>query len=152
MLVLLSVAAALAVGTSVYLFDRDWTSVRFLAPLSIWQPGVRGWFGALGDTLPSFLHAYAFALLVILALRPWRHASTVGALGWFAIAAMLELLQADVFRDFCSTAAGLLSNLSRVSRSATCLVSGSFDTGDLWASASACCIAWAVSRFAELRR
>jgi hypothetical protein len=147
-----SALIALVLGTAVYLFDRDWSTVRFLAPLSARQPGVGGWFGSLGNTLPSFLHAYAFALLMILALRPYRHAATVGALGWFTVAETLELLQIDSFRQFCDGVAGSLSNLVWINGAGTCLVSGIFDTGDLWATALGCSAAWAASRFTESRR
>jgi hypothetical protein len=143
---------ALVLGTAVYLFDRDWSMVRFLAPLSAWQPGTQGWLGPFGNSLPSFLHAYAFALLVILALRPYRHASAVGALGWLVVAGTLELLQADSFRDICSGTAGSLSNLHWLRVPGACLVNGSFDTGDLWATALGCFLAWVASSFSELRR
>ena len=88
-----SVLIALVLAMAVYIFDRDWSTVRFLAPLSAFQPGIGGWFGSLGNTLPSFLHAYAFALLVILALRPYRHATTVGALGWLTVAGSQQAVE-----------------------------------------------------------
>ena len=123
-----SVLIALVLAMAVYIFDRDWSTVRFLAPLSAFQPGIGGWFGSLGNTLPSFLHAYAFALLVILALRPYRHATTVGALGWLTVAGILELLQIDSFREFCDGVAGSISNLIWINGAGTCLVSGIFDS------------------------
>ena len=147
-----SVPIALVLATAVYIFDRDWSTVRFLAPLSALQPEIGGGFGPLGNTLPSFLHAYAFALLVILALRPNRHANTVGALGWLSVAGTLELLQIDSARGFCDGVAGSISNLIWIDGAGTCLVSGIFDTGDLWATALGCITAWAASRFSELRR
>jgi len=147
-----SVPIALVLATAVYIFDREWSSVRFLAPLAAWQPGMGGWFGPLGNTLPSFLHAYAFALLVILALRPYRHAATVGALGWLTVAGTLELLQIDSFREYCDGVAGSLTGLYWFNGAGSCLVSGIFDAGDLWATVLGCLTAWAASRFLELRQ
>jgi hypothetical protein len=63
---------ALAVGASVYLLDRDWMSTLFLGAFAGWQPASHAVFAALGATLPSFLHAYAFTVLLVLALYAWR--------------------------------------------------------------------------------
>jgi hypothetical protein len=65
---IVTAAFALLLGTSVYLLDRDWASVLFLAAIADRQPGALSVFGEFGYTLPSFLHAYAFALLII--VRP----------------------------------------------------------------------------------
>ena len=87
MLLVVSAAFAVVAGSAVYLLDRSWGSVPFLAPFEAWQTDRLGLFGALGYSLPSFLHAYAFALLLILALMPSRAARWLGPLAWLVVAA-----------------------------------------------------------------
>lgn len=96
---------ALCVGTSVYLFDRDPAHVAFLA----------GWlqaslsprsevFGALGGSLPAFLHTLAFTLLTALAFGATARAATAAALIWWGIETLFELGQHPVAGDLIAAA------------------------------------------------
>lgn len=149
--VALSAILALALGSTVYLLDRDWSSVSMLAPLSAWQPEPAGWFGSLGYTLPSFLHAYAFAALLILALRPSRLAPVTGALCWFLVAAALEFMQAEIFRNLVAETASRLSMVPLIAGIKDYAMNGSFDPGDVRATACGCIAAYTVTTFAETR-
>jgi len=135
---------ALAVGACVYLLDRDWVSTMFLGAFAGWQPARYAVFGALGDTLPSFLHAYAFTVLLVLALWPWPKARGWVAPGWFAIAAGLEILQAPgvalaAFGPPDSAGTPLVRSLALYAWR------GEFDPADLWATALGCATAWVVT-------
>jgi hypothetical protein len=140
-----SALLALIAGCLVYVADRDWTSTMFLAPFASLQPPASGLFGPLGLVLPSFLHAYAFALLLIIALGRTRWAAFVGAGGWFVCAAVLELLQAEPLREhfFVTGMTGAPSPLIAAFQSYT--VNGQFDPGDLLASLLGCASALAIS-------
>lgn len=140
-----SAVFAVFVGTAVYLLDRSWSSVLFLAPFDAWQPDRVGLFGALGYSLPSLMHAYTFALLLILALMPSRAARWLGPLAWLVVAAGLELLQADAAKAFIvehfSTTAGtpVAGTFYRYA------FYGNFDVADLVATAIGVFAAWLTS-------
>ena len=136
-----SALLALLVGTSVYLLDRDWAAVLFLAPFAAFQDDPSNLFGSLGNVLPAFCHAYAFSLLLILALGRTRHARLAGPLAWFAVAAGLEALQAG-------SVSGLLVSLHAPQQDSPVLgsifsysVNGFFDPGDLLAAGLGCVVA-----------
>ena len=147
----LSAILALAAGTSVYLFDRDWTSALFLAPFADKQVGNVGLFGALGSNLPSFLHAYAFALLLILLLGRTSHARQLGASLWFAIAATLECLQATQIAALLDGSALLRTDTTILGSIQVYIANGHFDPGDLFAAGLGCVAAYAVSSVLEGR-
>jgi len=144
-----SALLALVAGSVVYVTDRDWASTTFLAPFAGLQPAASGFFGPLGFVLPSFLHAYAFALLLILALGPTRRAAVLGAGAWFVCAATLEILQAGPMQELLVP--GELTNASFSPSSAfqTYIVNGRFDPGDVLASLLGCVTALAISLVRE---
>ena len=126
---------ALATGVAVYVLDRDWASVLFLAPLADWQPGRVGLFGSFADSLPSFLHAYAFSLLLILAMLPSRAARWLGSLTWLVVATGLELLQAEPVKAVVARYAGALADAPLVGAIHSYIMFGRFDAADLVAAA-----------------
>jgi len=135
---------ALTVGACVYLLDRSWASTMFLGPFAAWQPTRHAVFGALGNTLPSLLHAYAFTVLLALALWRWPKARVWAAPGWFAIAAGLEILQAPgvalaAFGPPDSAVLPLVRSLALYAWR------GEFDPADLWATALGCATAWVIT-------
>ena len=143
---------SLLLGVSVYLLDRDWESVLFLASISTWQPAVVGWFGPLGLSLPSFFHAYGFALLIILAMGGMRVSALPGAAGWFSIAVLREALQSEAVGNFLLTTHRFVSD-SVFSRAVEAyIVNGSFDTRDILAAAIGCIAAGAVAYKMEVTK
>jgi hypothetical protein len=144
-----STILALLLGTGVYLLDRDWASTLFLAPVAGYQPGASGLFGSLGQVLPSFLHAYAFSLLLILALGCARYARQIGALTWFAFAAGLEVLQAEYFHPLFSGPARQPAVSTVISSMQSYVVNGHFDWNDLVASGLGCLAAFAIASVLE---
>jgi hypothetical protein len=143
-----SAVVALLVGTCVYIVDRDWASTRFLASIADWQPEGIAFFGSLGSTLPSFFHAYAFALLLILALRPYRYARPLGAAAWFLIASGLEYSQ----MAGSSVPAPALAGFPIMNSFYNYAVLGRYDPGDLWAAGLGCLLAFVVVSLLEIRR
>ena len=126
---------AILAGTAVYLLDRDWSSVLFLAPLARWQPGTLDAFGVAGYSLPSFLHAYAFTLLLILALLPSKAARWLGSLTWLALAAGLELLQADAVKAWVTSHFTELADAPIAGEFFRFILFGRLDAADLAATA-----------------
>lgn len=144
-----SALIALLIGSTVYLLDRDWATTLFLAPLSEWQPPPTVSFGWLGYRLPSLLHSYAFALLLILVLRPARHARLLGALSWLAIATSLECLQANNLRSLFADGIGAVAGVPFVNSFLSYIVNGHFDAADLLATALGVLLAYLASSVPE---
>ena len=147
----LSAIFALAAGTSIYLFDRDWASVLFLAPFADSTVGHAGLFGVLGGNLPSFFHAYAFALLLILLLGNTPHARHIGAALWFSIAAALECLQATRLEALLYGSAAVRTDSSILASIQAYIANGHFDPGDLLAAGLGCVAAYGVASALEGR-
>jgi signal transduction histidine kinase len=145
----ISAILALVTGISVYLFDRDWAATLFLAPFADRHFGQVGLFGALGGNLPSFLHAYAFALLLIILLGRSPFARCLGASLWFSIAAALECLQAGPVETLLYGSATAPAGTSVLGSIQAYIVNGHFDPGDLFAAALGCVAAYAVSSVLE---
>ncbi|MGB5512365.1 MAG: hypothetical protein WBM87_11705 [Woeseiaceae bacterium] len=147
----LSAILALAAGTSVYLFDRDRASALFLAPFADSHMDYAGLFGVLGGNLPSFFHAYAFALLLIMLLGRIPHARHVGAALWFSIAAALECLQAARIEALLYSSTTLGADPTILASIQAYIANGHFDPGDLLAAGLGCVAAYAVSSVLEGR-
>ncbi len=139
-----SALLALLIGTCVYLVDRDWATVQFLAPFAALQGEQANLFGVLGQVLPAACHAYAFTLLLILALGCSRRARVLGTFGWFLLAAALEVLQAERVSAALYGLAALLPESQGFSSIINYAVNGRFDPGDLLAAALGCAAAFLV--------
>ncbi len=124
---------ALALGTLVYLTDRDGVHAVLIPVL----PALAGshWFGAVGLWLPSLVHPFAFSLFTAVALpaqSAWRYGACAA---WFALDAAFECgqhpaigprLAAAIERCLGSTALGrTLANY---------FAGGGFDGADITAA------------------
>ena len=148
-MLLLSAGLAIALGTGVYLFDRDWGGVLFLAPFAGWQPLHGGLFGVLGGALPSLTHAYAFSVLIILALWPTAHARRAGAAAWLPAALALECLQTAAAKEAVAGLAARVDGLPMGNSAIAYIVNGRFDANDLLAATLGVSIAYAASSVLE---
>jgi len=145
-----SAMASLLLGVGVYLIGRDWGSVLFLQPFAALQPSWNIAAMPAGAWLPSLLHAYGFALLIILMLRPHPRAPVYGASGWLLIAALLEWLQS-------TPAEALILSMYRLPGTGPVpglveayVIHGRFDSGDLLAAALGCLAAFAAAHTVEV--
>ena len=144
-----SAVLALLVGTSVYLLDRDWATVQFLVPFAGLQGEQVNLFGFVGNVLPAFCHAYAFSLLLILVLGRTRCARIVGPLVWFAVAAGLEVLQAEPIAGLLLSSVVPQPDSPVLGSLISYSVNGRFDPGDLLAAGLGCVIALLAVSVAE---
>jgi hypothetical protein len=136
----LTAVAALLLGIAVYLLDRDWTRSLFMESFAGHQWPRLAVFGALGECLPSFLHAYAITVLLIVALWPWPWIRSWVCPQWFILASLLEWLQSDAGSAWISeTEIPLMACLKSYS------VRGRFDYLDLLATGVGCVTALAVT-------
>lgn len=140
---------ALVLGTCVYLLDRDWATALFLAPLAGFQGEQVGLFGSAGYVLPAFCHAYAFSLLLILALGRSRRVRNSGALAWFAVAAGLELLQSPPIAALLRPLAVWYPDSPALGSFVMYAQNGRFDPYDLAAAGLGCVAAWFLASVPE---
>ena len=140
---------ALLLGTCVYLLDRDWTSVLFLAPLAALEGERSDLFGSVGYVLPAFCHAYAFSLLLILALGRSRRMRYSGALAWFAVAAGLEVVQSPQFAAALTSMAAWQTDSPALGSVIVYALNGRFDPYDLAAAGLGCVAAWFIASIPE---
>lgn len=145
-----STILALLLGIAVYVLDRDWATTLFLAPVASYQPDSAGLFGSLGQILPSFFHAYAFSLLLILALGRARYARQIGAVAWFVVAAGLEAVQADYFHQLFISPDAQSGAWTVVSSIQIYAVNGQFDPADVAASLFGCIAAFVIASVLEV--
>jgi len=142
---IITAVAALLLGTSVYLLDRDWADSLLLESVTDYQWSRSAMFGACDGFLPALLHAYAIPVLIIVVLRPWPWTRPWVCLLWFVLASTLEWLQSDAAGalflavDRQSGDVPLLGYLERYA------VQGSFDYVDLLATGVGCLTALAVT-------
>jgi len=142
---MLSAVAALLLGTAVYLLDRDWGRAMILEPFVQYQWSRSAVFGAFGGFLPSLLHAYAFCVLLLVALWPWPGTRPWVCLFWFALAAFFEWLQSGAGSAWITGNEGLIGNLPLMAYARDYAVHGQFDYIDLVASGVGCLTALAVT-------
>ena len=103
-------------------------------------------FGAFGGFLPSLLHAYAFCVLLMVALWPWPRTRPWVCLLWFALAAFFEWLQSGPGSAWIIAHESLFGALPLMSYVRTYSVHGQFDYVDLVASGVGCLAALAVTK------
>lgn len=155
---LLLAVAALAVGFAVYGLDRApgsamaWPAAWSLGPAAdtLRADGAgRGW-GVVEGSLPSFVHAFAFALLSALLLPRTLFSVATACAAWAAIDSVFEALQHPVLS---APAARWLQELDLVTalqwcadKTARYLASGSFDPFDVLAGLLGGLAAFAVCR------
>jgi len=86
----------LFVGTMVYLIDRPPEATYFLhfSRIKISLYGILPHvFGAIGNSLPDFLHVFSFIMLTAGLLSWGKRGSLAICLGWFSIDLIFELFQ-----------------------------------------------------------
>lgn len=90
---MLVAALALAAGAGVYVLDRPPGSA-YLLPLSwsLYGSG-RTFFGSLGGSLPSLLHAFCFSILSSLAVPRTMGWAALACGGWGLLETLLEVGQ-----------------------------------------------------------
>jgi hypothetical protein len=124
--------SVLGIGVLVYLFDRPSASVYFVPNWWTFSAATPSLFGALGDHLPTFAHAFAFILLTTAALQSRLRSSLVICAIWFGLETSLEFAQLDGVAEKIASAIPswfqdwpVLENVSRY------FVSGRFDALDI---------------------
>ena len=124
---------ALVLGLLVYLTDRE-ASHALLIP-SVAALAGSGWFGVLGQSLPSLVHPFAFGLFTAAVLpsrSSWRYGACVV---WCAVNVAFEVGQhAHVSARLAEVLHSSLGQTALTRTLANYLVRGAFDGGDIVAA------------------
>jgi hypothetical protein len=85
---------AMVAGLAVYAIDRPAAHVYLLPSVLAFSDSPRNFFGAIGASLPSFLHVFAFSLLTAaVATSRTARAAAIVAGAWCATDLLFELGQ-----------------------------------------------------------
>lgn len=140
---LLAAFAALGVGLLVYILDRPADRV-YVLPAG-WQGAVAGRpaFGVLAGSLPSLVHAYAFALLMVAAAGPMR--APLLCIGTSLVGWLLEVGQHPAIAGAIAGAVpAWTQGVPLLENSAAYFRYGTFDPVDLVAVAAGSLAAYAT--------
>jgi hypothetical protein len=121
----------LALGTLVYVLDRPAGSVPFFSAIHL----AEGWpalFGRIGDSLPTFVHAFAFSVLTAAWLGGARRFALPACLTWFGVDSALEAGQHPRFaQTLADLVPGWFDALPILGRADSYFLRGTFDVIDL---------------------
>lgn len=141
---------ALAVGTLVYLTDRDPSRAALIPTIPV-LAGL-GLFGGWGAWMPSFVHPLAFSLLTAAVQFPRRSPAYWACAMWWAINVAFEVAQApDVSVEVADVLQKSLGQSWLTDTLSNYLLRGTFAVADLVAATAGAAAAAAVLRFVHLR-
>lgn len=129
---LLIATSFLLVGVLVYVLDRP-TESTYLLPgwLSI-SSMTGGFFGVVGNQLPTFVHVYAFILLTAAGAVPAVSGITPVCLGWFALDSLLEIAQMEPIAHWIAMhTPDWFAGIPLLENTAGYFLAGTFDVLDL---------------------
>ena len=143
---------ALSVGVLLYLLDRQHTHVYFIPN---WLPQHNfgsGFFGNIGNYLPTFIHVYAFILLTaVIAARPITKLVSV-CLAWFIIDSLLEVAQLDSIAEWIAAhTPHSFSGIPFLENTAGYFLSGTFDKFDILSIAAGSIAAYLTAYQSQAR-
>lgn len=125
-------AIALFVGGLVYITDRLHENV-YLIPN--WLPveyGQIGLFGNIGDSLPTFVHVYAFILLTSVCLLPSKRQLMFVCAAWFFVDTAFEVAQsAPLARWIANGLANRFEGIPILENVVNYFLSGDFNVWDV---------------------
>jgi hypothetical protein len=136
---------ALSVGVLLYVLDRRHDHVYFL---SGWLPpnnSPAGFFGSVGDFLPTLIHVYAFILLTVIVAAPPVTKVIHVCLAWFTLDSLLEIGQIDpVARWIAAHTADRFAGVPFLENTPRYFLYGTFDVRDLLSIAAGTVAAYAT--------
>jgi hypothetical protein len=137
----------LITGTLVYIIDRSPEHTYFIYQtsfnLSLYDslPGI---FGSIGDSLPSFVHAFSFILITAGLIATHKNTLLPICLFWFVIDSLFEFGQ--VLIDSANAIPAWFSRVPFLENTENYFINGTFDWNDMAATAFGVLIAYLVLR------
>lgn len=138
---------ALALGMMVYVFDRPADAVYFVPDTWTVAATTPVLFGKLGQFLPAFLHALAFALFCS-AIAGRRYLGVICA-GWLTAETCFEIAQSDtVAALIAARVPGWFAQAPILENVSSHFLTGRFDGIDVVFVACGCATAFMIARYA----
>jgi len=123
--------AVLGVGVLVYVVDRPAGATALPENLTFFQPTIR-FFGVLGQSLPSFVHVFAFSVLTTALLGASRRVAIAACAGWALVNAAFEFGQHPLIAARLSQLTpSWFGNIPILARTQGYFLYGTFDPLDL---------------------
>lgn len=137
----------LLTGTLVYIIDRSPQHTYFIYQtdfnLSLYG-SLPGMFGSIGDSLPSFVHAFSFVLITAGLIATHKNTLLPICLFWFVIDLLFEFGQ--VLIDSANSIPAWFSRVPFLENTENYFINGTFDWNDVAATAFGTLIAYLVLR------
>jgi len=141
----------LVVGTLVYVLDRPGESVPFFNAISAVQL-LPGFFGPVGESLPTFSHVFAFSVLTAAWLGGGKRATLPVCLTWFGIDTAFEVGQhPQIAERLTQYIPGCFERLPILKQADSYFLSGTFDVRDLTSIAVGAAAAYVVTVYPTSR-
>jgi len=135
----------LFVGTLVYVLDRPGESVLFFSTVNI-SGLLPSLFGRIGESLPTFSHAFAFSLLTAAWLGEGERIGFSACLTWFGVDTACEVGQhPQISERLVQFIPGWFERLPILKQTDVYFLSGTFDVGDLISIALGAAAAYLVT-------
>ena len=123
---------ALCLGVLVYVLDRQAEFVYFLPAWSSFDSMPGGFFGSIGNYLPTFIHVYALILLTVVIAVPSITKLIPVCLAWFAVDSLFEVAQLNPIAQWIGSHIPIwFSGIPFLDNTADYFLSGTFDMLDL---------------------
>ena len=136
--------SSLAVGCSVYLFDRP-KSIYLFSAFPYLSPKHYGLFGTIGQWLPSAVHTYAFILLTVVSLGNSRRIVVNSSIFWLVAGWLFECGQYPaVATRLVNHIPGWFAGVPLLEDLTSYFRHGTFDPMDLFATLVGALAAWAT--------
>jgi hypothetical protein len=135
---------AVVAGSLVYVIDRPVPHVYLLPSVFAFSGSPRNVFGAIGASLPSFLHVFAFSLLTaaVVASRTARTAAIIAG-AWCATDLLFEVGQHPALAPFIDASLpSWFASVPMLENVGPYFLRGSFDTADLAATIAGAAFAY----------
>lgn len=137
----------LIAGSLVYIIDRSPEQTYFIYQTSFnlsLYGSLPGLFGSIGDSLPSFVHAFSFILITAGLIATQKHIILLICLFWFVIDSLFEFGQ--VLIKSAATIPSWFASIPFLDNTENYFINGTFDWNDVAASALGAILAYLVLR------
>jgi hypothetical protein len=144
--------AALGLGVLVYVVDRPPGATALPESITLFQPTVR-FFGTVGQSLPAFVHVFAFSVLTMALLGSRHRVAIAVCTGWFLVDTAFELGQHPTINaELAKLIPSWFEAIPILDRTDQLFRYGAFDPLDLLSIALGAFAAYVVTQRTQLRR
>lgn len=143
---------ALCLGVLVYVFDRQAEYTYFLPGWLSLESQIGGFFGNIGNHLPTFIHVYAFILLTAVVAVPSSAKLIPVCLAWFSLDSLFEIAQLNPVAQWIGSHTPVwFSGIPFLDNTADYFLMGTFDVFDLLSIAAGTLVAYLTIIFSTRR-